>query len=73
MSCTLHACCMLTILSRAVVPPLNPALFTLPAMSLKFDDRCGKYVKVKEGGLVVEKTDNWLVLLADYELLSKVL
>ena len=61
---------MLTILSCAVVPPLTPALFTLPAMSLRFDDRCWKRIKVKKGGLVVEKTDYGLVLLADYELLK---
>ena len=61
---------MLTILSCAVVPPLTPVLFTLPAMSLRFHQRCGESVKVKEGGLVVEKTFSRLVLLADYKLLS---
>ena len=58
---------MLTILSRTVAPPLTPALSTLPAMSLRFDDRCGRNVEVKEGGLVMEKLNFQLVSLADYD------
>jgi hypothetical protein len=30
-----------------------------PAMTLKFDHRCGRSVEVSEGGLVVEARNNW--------------
>ena len=52
-------CYILYNVSHAVAPPLTPDLFTLSAMTLKFDHRCGRSVEVSEGGLVVEARNNW--------------
>ena len=54
--------CVWSYLMLLILPHSCPS--TLKDMALRFHDRCGRIVKVKDRGLTVEKTDYGLVALS---------